>query len=70
MDSELKVFLLVVMVAVVSLFVSVAAVFINETNQIVKLVGDGADPIKAACAVGGWSSSPGRAVVCMEAASK
>jgi hypothetical protein len=57
-------------ICVASVFGFLYASSVKENEAIVKLVGDGADPIKASCAISGWSSSTGRSMVCLQAASK
>jgi len=70
MSDEGKAIFAVAVIAIVSLFGFCYAASVHEDDAIVKLVGDGADPIKASCAINGWSSSTGRSMVCLQAAAK
>jgi hypothetical protein len=56
----------VALVAVVGFVITVNTVIDN--SAVVKMVGDGADPIVAACAVRGWGSSD--ALICVQSVRK
>jgi S-methylmethionine-dependent homocysteine/selenocysteine methylase len=70
MSNESKAIFIAAVITIISLFGFITVTSIHETISIVKLVGDGADPIKASCAISGWTSSTGRSLVCQAAAAK